>query len=134
MRHNKAGRKFSRPCGPRKALLKGLLNSLFEHDKLKTTEAKAKTLRPLAERLITMAKKAVVNRPPAKENEKAVVSPAEQAKRRLAFARLGQKKVVTRLFETVAPRYQERKGGYARIIKLGRRLGDAAEMALIELV
>ncbi len=128
MRHNVSGRKFSRPSGHRKALLKNLLNSLFEHEKLKTTEAKAKTLRPLAERLITLAKSVE----PIKEGEKS--TSLQQAKRRLAFSRLGQKKVVTRLFEVIAPRYAERKGGYTRIIKLGTRLGDAAKMAEISLV
>ncbi len=116
MRHNKYGRKFSRPCGARKALLKGLLNSLFEHEKIQTTEAKAKAIRPLAERLITLARNDT------------------QASRRLAFARLGQKKVVKRLFDSIAPRYQERKGGYTRILHLGMRRGDAAKMAQIQLV
>ncbi|MBI3891543.1 MAG: 50S ribosomal protein L17 [Candidatus Wallbacteria bacterium] len=116
MRHNVAGRKFSRTTNQRRALFKGLLNSLLEHDRIKTTEAKAKSLRPLVEKMITLARQ------------------DNMANRRLAFTRLGQKKVVTRLFETVAPRYAERKGGYSRIVRIGARLGDAAMMAQIELI
>ncbi|MBI2944683.1 MAG: 50S ribosomal protein L17 [Candidatus Wallbacteria bacterium] len=116
MRHNVHGRKFSRTSNQRRALLKGLLNSLLEHDKIKTTEAKAKTLRPLVERMITLARTDTM------------------ANRRLAFSRLGQKKTVKRLFETVAPRYAERKGGYSRIVRIGVRTGDAAMIAQIELI
>lgn len=122
MRHNKYGRKFSRPASQRRALLKSLLVSLLDHDKIKTTEAKCKSLRPIVERMITLARNAGTE-------------PADaQASRRLAFARLGQKQTVKRLFDTIAPRYQDRKGGYTRILKLGTRLGDAAKMAVIELV
>ena len=116
MRHRKAGRKFGRNSKQRKALFKGLANSLIEHEKIKTTLAKAKSIRPKVEKLITLAKSDT------------------QHHRRLAFKKLQRKAVVTRLFEKVGPRYKDRNGGYLRIIRLGHRSGDGAELAQVEMV
>jgi large subunit ribosomal protein L17 len=116
MRHGKAGKKFGRNSGSRKALFKNLLNAVLDHDKIQTTLAKAKAISAKVEKLITLAKV---------DNFR---------NRALAFQRLQKKKTVKRLFETVSPRYKERNGGYTRILKLGPRLGDAAEMAQFELI
>jgi large subunit ribosomal protein L17 len=116
MRHKRAGRKLGRNCKQRKALFKDLLNALLEHDKIKTTVEKAKTIRPKIERLITLAKTDTLHH------------------RRLAFKRLQRKSTVKRLFETVGPRFKDRQGGYTRILRLGHRIGDGAEMAQIEMV
>ena len=116
MRHRKAGRKFGRNSKQRKALFKCLANSLIEHEKIKTTLAKAKSIRPKVEKLISLAKEDTMHR------------------RRLAFKKLQRKSVVTRLFETVGPRFKDRNGGYLRIIRLGHRPGDGAEMAQVEMV
>ena len=116
MRHRKAGRKLGRSSGHRKALYRNLITELFRHERIKTTEAKAKAIRPLAEKLITLGKRGDLHA------------------RRLAAARLNDPLVVKKLFEELAPRYEDRPGGYTRILKLGRRQGDGAEMAIIELV
>jgi len=116
MRHGKAGKKLGRNSGHRKALFTSLLNAALTHDKIKTTLAKAKTLVPKIEKLITLAKEDGFHA------------------RGLAFKVLQKKATVRRLFETVGPRYKERHGGYTRIIKLGPRTGDAAEMAQVELL
>ena len=99
-----------------KLMLGGLAASLFEHEKVQTTEAKAKALRPVAERLITFAKKGDVHA------------------RRQVLRLVPDRDVVHRLFEEIAPRYAERDGGYTRILKLGPRKGDGAPMAILELV
>ena len=116
MRHQKTRHKLSRDAAHRKSLLANLCKEVIEHERIKTTEAKAKAVKPELEQLITLGKRGDLHA------------------RRQAVAFLRQKPVVKSLFEDVAPRYAERPGGYTRIIKLGPRLGDAAEMAYIELV
>ena len=116
MRHRKSGRKLNRNSSHRKALFSNMAVALFRHELIKTTLPKAKELRGFAERLITLAKKDSV------------------AKRRLAFARLRDRLIVSKLFDVLGPRYNERPGGYTRILKCGYRPGDAAAMAFVELV
>lgn len=116
MRHQKSGRKLNRNSTHRKAMFRSMAASLFEHEVIRTTLPKAKELRRVAEPLITLAKKDGV------------------ANRRLAMSRLGDKAAVGKLFTELGPRYQERSGGYTRILKCGFRPGDAAPMAFIELV
>ena len=116
MRHRKAGRALSRPSSHRKAMLSNMTVSLFTYELIKTTVPKAKELRRVAEPLITLAKQDSV------------------ARRRLAFARLKNRKAVTKLFNELGPRYQSRPGGYLRILKCGFRAGDNAPMAYVELV
>jgi len=123
MRHNVAGRKLSRGKDERAALRRNLVKQLFEYERIRTTRAKAQAARGLAERLITLAK-----RGNEAGDEKMVHA------RRLAAARIADPETVKKLFEDIAPRYENRPGGYTRIIKLGPRLGDAAEMVLLELV
>lgn len=116
MRHRKSGRKLNRNSAHRQAMFRNMSASLFEHEAIRTTLPKAKELRRVAEPLITMAGNDTV------------------ANRRLAFARLRNKEVVTKLFEELGPRYRERPGGYLRILKAGFRAGDNAPMAFVELV
>jgi large subunit ribosomal protein L17 len=116
MRHRKSGRKFNRTSSHRKAMFKNMAASLVEHELIKTTLPKAKELRRVAEPLITLAKNDSV------------------ANRRLAFSRVRNDAVVAKLFEELGPRYQDRPGGYIRILKCGYRPGDAAPMAYVELV
>ena len=116
MRHRKKGRQLSRTRSHRKATLRNLATSLFQHGRIETTTAKAKELRPFAERLITLARRGDVH------------------SRRLAAAKIQDRQVLGKLFDDIAPRYAERPGGYTRVLKLGNRKGDAAEMSLIELV
>ncbi len=117
MRHQKDRGKLSRSASHRKALLMNLSREVITHERIETTEAKAKAVKPDLERLITLAKR------------------GDQHARRQAMARLGQDKfVVYKLFEEIAPRYAERPGGYTRILKLGPRRSDATEMVLLELV
>jgi large subunit ribosomal protein L17 len=116
MRHRVAGRKLNRNAAQRKALLRGLATELFRHGKLQTTEAKAKSLRPMVEKLITLAKRGDLHA------------------RRQAAARLYDPAILQLLFDELADLYQDRPGGYTRIYKLGPRKGDGAPMALIELV
>ena len=116
MRHRKKGRELSRTATHRQALLRNLVTSLFRHERVETTTAKAKELRPYAERLITLARRGDVH------------------SRRLAGRKIQDREVLGKLFEDIAPRYEERPGGYTRILKVGHRKGDAAEMSLIELV
>ena len=118
MRHRRKGRKLGRDASHRKALYANMCGALFEHGRIQTTEAKAKELRPIAEKLITLARK----------------DPMNVAAQRQAVAFLRSKDSVHNLFHGVGPRFTERPGGYTRIIKLGPRLGDAAPMAYIELV
>jgi len=117
MRHQRDRRKLSRSASHRKALFMNLSREVIDHERVKTTAAKAKAVRPEVERLITLAKR------------------GDQHARRQAMAALGQDKfIVYKLFEEIAPRYAERPGGYTRILKLGPRPSDATEMAFIELV
>src|SRR5215208_6387569 len=116
MRHQKTRHKLSRDSAHRKALLRNLCKEVIEHERIKTSEAKAKAVKPEVEKLITLAKRGDLHA------------------RRQALAALGQDKFsVYKLFEEVAPRYEGRPGGYTRILKLGPRKSDATEMALIEL-
>lgn len=116
MRHRKAGRHLNRTSSHREAMFRNMAASLFRHELIKTTLPKAKELRRVAEPLITLAKSDSVHL------------------RRLAFARLRDKEVVGKLFVELGPRYQQRPGGYLRILKCGFRAGDAAPMAYVELV
>tara|TARA_B100001996_G_scaffold267354_1_gene208899 strand:+ start:36 stop:425 length:390 start_codon:yes stop_codon:yes gene_type:complete len=116
MRHRESGRKLNRNSSHRRAMFRNMAVSLIEHEVIKTTLPKAKELRRVAEPLITMAKIDNV------------------AKRRLAFSRLRDRNIVTKLFNELGPRYKERPGGYLRILKCGFRTGDKAAMAIVELV
>ena len=116
MRHPKSGRKLNRNSAHRKAMFRNMASSLFENEIIKTTVPKAKELRRVAEPLITLAKEDSV------------------AHRRLAFDRLRDRGVVTKLFNELGPRYVDRPGGYLRILKCGFRPGDNAPMAYVELV
>ncbi len=116
MRHRKSGRHFNRTSSHRKAMFRNMAVSLIEHEVIKTTVPKAKELRRVAEPLITLAKRDTV------------------ANRRLAFDRTRSKAAVGKLFTELGPRYQDRPGGYTRILKAGFRAGDAAPVAYIELV
>ena len=122
MRHRIAGRILGRDSAHRKALFRNLIRELYLHERITTTEAKARAVRADAEKLITKAKNALGdggNRVHAQ---------------RLIVSYLGDKTVAKRVFDEIAPRFMERPGGYTRIIKLGKRLGDAADMAILELV
>jgi large subunit ribosomal protein L17 len=117
MRHQKNRHKLGRDAAHRKALLMNLSRELIDHERIETTQAKAKAVKPEVEKLITLAKRGDLHA------------------RRQALAALGQDKfVVYKLFEEIAPRYSERPGGYTRILKLGPRKSDSTEMALLELV
>ncbi|HTI47275.1 MAG TPA: 50S ribosomal protein L17 [Casimicrobiaceae bacterium] len=116
MRHRHGLRKLNRTSSHRLAMLRNMANSLFTHEAIRTTLPKAKELRRVAEPLITLAKDATL------------------ANRRLAFDRLRDRTVVTKLFDELGPRYKSRPGGYLRILKFGFRQGDAAPMALVELM
>ena len=116
MRHRQSGRQLNRNSSHRKAMYRNMTASLLHHEIIKTTLPKAKELRRVAEPLITMAKSDSVH------------------KRRIAFSRLRDRDVVTKLFSEIGPRYKERPGGYLRILKCGHRAGDAAQMAYVELV
>jgi large subunit ribosomal protein L17 len=129
MRHAVAHRKLGRVTEHRIALLRNQAQALLRHERIETTVPKAKELRPYVERIISIAKRSLV----------AQGTDDEKRLRRLTAERLvardvADKKVVTKLFDTIAPRYVERPGGYTRILKLGQRRGDAAEVAQIELV
>ena len=116
MRHRTAGRKLSRPTGHRLAMYRNLVTDLLRHEKIKTTEAKAKEIRGMAERIVTLGKDGSL-----------------QARRR-ALAVVYDRDVVGKVFKELKERYTSRPGGYTRITKLGPRFGDAAPMTLIELV
>lgn len=117
MRHRIRGRKFHRNTGQRKALLLGLSKALIEHEQIVTTTPKAKDLRPIVEKLITFGKDASL------------------AHRRVLLSRLGgDNRLVSKIIDTLAPRYANRNGGYIRIVKCGFRHGDAAPMSVIEFV
>ena len=116
MRHHKTGRKLGRDSAHRKALYANLCVSLFEHGRIRTTEAKAKEVRPIAEEMITLGKRGDVHA------------------HRQVVAFLRTKRVASVLFDEIAPRFSDRPGGYTRIVKIGPRQGDAAPMAYLELV
>jgi large subunit ribosomal protein L17 len=116
MRHRKSGRQLNRNSSHRKAMFSNMVTSILKHELIKTTLPKAKELRGFAEPLITLAKVDSV------------------ANRRLAFAKLRDRDAVTKLFNELGPRYQDRPGGYLRVMKCGFRTGDAAPMAYVELV
>jgi large subunit ribosomal protein L17 len=126
MRHQKSGRKLKRTSSHRKATLAALCTSLIMHKKIKTTVAKAKETRMFVEKLITRAKNAV-----AKENDP---NKKDVSARREVFAFLRNRSAVSVLFKDIAPKVNTRAGGYTRIVKLGRRLGDGAELAVLEIV
>jgi large subunit ribosomal protein L17 len=116
MRHRRAGKKLGRDSAHRRALYSNLAGALIEHGRIKTTVAKAKAVKPLAEQMIALGKRGDLHA------------------RRLALAELRSQDVVHQLFAEVAPRFADRPGGYTRIVKLGPRQGDAAEMVYLELV
>jgi len=116
MRHQVKGRKLRRPTSHRLALLRNLITSFLEKERMRTTLAKAKEARPLAEKMITLAKKGTLSC------------------RRQVMAFIRKEAVVTKLFDELGPRFGERPGGYSRIVKLGLRAGDGAQMAMLELV
>ncbi len=116
MRHRVTGKKLRRNTAHRRALLRNLVTSLLERERVRTTLAKAKATRPIAEKMITLAKKDTLHT------------------RRLALRFIFKKDIVKKLFEEIGPRFSERPGGYTRIVKIGPRAGDGAEVAMIELV
>ena len=116
MRHQFAGRRLSRPTGHRTAMYRNLVTDLLQHEHIVTTEAKAKEVRGIAEKVITLGKNGSLH------------------SRRRVQSLTGDKKVAAKLFDELAPRYAKRSGGYTRITKLGPRLGDAAPMVQLELV
>jgi len=116
MRHHRSGKKLGRDSAHRKALYANLACALVEHGRIRTTVTKAKAVKPFAEQMITLGKR------------------GDLAARRQAISELRSQDVVHKLFAEVAPRFAERPGGYTRIVKIGPRLGDAAEMAYLELV
>ena len=116
MRHQRSGKKLGRDSAHRKALYSNLTGALIDHGRIQTTEAKAKAVKPLAEKMITLGKRGDLHA------------------RRQALAALRSNDVVHRLFADIAPRFADRPGGYTRIVKLGPRQGDAAEMVYLELV
>jgi large subunit ribosomal protein L17 len=116
VRHQRKGKKLGRDSAHRKALYSNLAGSLIEHGRIKTTEAKAKAVKPIAEKMITLGRR------------------GDLAARRQALAYLRSQEVVHQLFADVAPRFADRPGGYSRIVKIGPRYGDAAEMVYLELV
>ncbi|NLF11198.1 MAG: 50S ribosomal protein L17 [Anaerolineaceae bacterium] len=164
MRHGKAGRHLGRSSGHRRALYRNLITELFRHERIRTTEAKARAVRPLAERLVTKARKAraerVVELAKQRNTEKLAAwfnarradqlialadegdedtlgrMAAEMAlhARRQLLAELTDHDVAHKLVEEIAPRFEDRPGGYTRMFKLGERKGDAARMAILELV
>lgn len=116
MRHRNAGRKLNRTSQHRKMLFRNMAQALIKHEQIVTTLPKAKELRPIVERLITLGKRGDLHA------------------RRLAFARIRDENMTKKLFDVLAPRYQERAGGYTRVLKAGFRYGDSAAMAVIEFV
>ncbi|HKZ43943.1 MAG TPA: 50S ribosomal protein L17 [Anaerolineales bacterium] len=123
MRHQIAGKKLNRSKGARNALRRNLINQLFTHERIQTTEAKASAIRAEAEKMITTARNSIDK----SESEKV-------AARRLIASKVSNHAIVNKLFDEIAPRFVGRPGGYTRVMKLGPRLGDAAKMVLLELV
>ncbi len=126
MRHRVAGKRLNRSSGNRRALRRNLVTELIRHERIRTTRAKAEAIRGQAEKLITLAKRGIA----ASEEEPSRVLSA----RRLAAARMNDPEMVRKLFDEIAPRFATRPGGYTRMLKLGLRKGDAAEMVVLELV
>jgi large subunit ribosomal protein L17 len=120
MRHRVSGKRLSRSTGHRKALRRNLISDLFRYERIQTTKAKAASVRGASEKLITLAKQ--------------VEEDDQVHARRMAAKRLGDPEIVMKLFDDIAPRYIDRPGGYTRVLKLGPRKGDGAEMVLLELV
>lgn len=116
MRHHNVNRKFGRETNQRAALIKSLACNLIKHEKMITTEAKAKEIRPVVEKIVTKAKDDTV------------------ASRRIVNQKLVSPKIVAKLFKEIAPKYKDRRGGYLRIVKLGQRGGDGSKMAIVEFV
>ncbi len=116
MRHRLAGKKLSRPTGHRSLMLRGMVTDLLRHEAIQTTEAKAREVRRMAEKVITQGKGGTLHN------------------RRKALAVLTDEDIVRKLFDELATRYEDRPGGYTRITKLGERRGDAAPMAMLELL
>jgi large subunit ribosomal protein L17 len=131
MRHRNSGRKLSRTAAHRKALWSNLANALIEHERITTTDAKAKELRRVVEKLVTMGKKAAAL---PKDMAAPARAAAAIAYKRNAYALIRNEDSVARLFGPLAERYQTRHGGYTRIIKAGRRPGDNAPVSIIEFV
>lgn len=123
MRHQVSGYRLGRSSGARLALRRNLIKQFFTHERIQTTKAKAAAIRGEAERLITIAR----NSADASDAEKVHA-------RRLVISKLGDNQVINRLFDEIAPRFANRNGGYTRILKLGPRMGDSAEMVILELV
>ena len=123
MRHQISGYRLGRSSGARVALRRNLIKQFFIHERIKTTKTKAAAIRGDAERLITLAR----NSAQASDIEKVNA-------RRLAISKLGDNQAIKRLFDEIAPRYANRPGGYTRVLKLGPRMGDSAEMVILELV
>ena len=116
LRHKISGRQFGRASGPRRAMFRIMVTDLFRHGQIKTTVAKAKAIRPLTEKMVSLGKGGTLH------------------DRRQAAAFITDKSVLKTVFDDIAPRFEDRNGGYTRITRLGVRSGDAAEMALIELI
>jgi len=116
LRHKISGRQFGRASGPRRAMFRIMVTDLLRHGRIKTTVAKAKAIRPLTEKMVSLGKGGTLH------------------DRRQAAAFITDKSVLKAVFDDIAPRFEERNGGYTRITRLGVRPGDAAEMALIELI
>ncbi len=123
MRHSVYGYRLGRSMGARIALRRNLIKQLFTHERIQTTKAKAAAVRGEAERLITIARNSAESSDSAKVHA-----------RRLVAARLGDNQLIKRLFDEIAPRFATRPGGYTRVLKLGPRMGDSAEMVILELV
>ena len=123
MRHQIAGYRLGRSTGARVALRRNLIKQFFTHERITTTRAKAAAIRGDAERLITIARNSAQGSDVDKVNA-----------RRLVISKLGDNKILNRLFNEIAPRYANRPGGYTRVLKLGPRMGDSAEMVILELV
>ncbi len=123
MRHNVAGYKLGRTKSARIALRRNLIKQFFIHERIRTTQAKAASIRGEAEKLITIAR-----------NSAAGTDSDKVAARRLVASKMGDNQVLNRLFDEIAPRFANRPGGYTRVMKLGPRLGDSAEMVILELV
>jgi len=116
MRHNKSGKRLGRNSSHRKAMMRNMVTSLLDHEKITTTDVRAKELRKIADKMITLGKRGDLHA------------------RRQALQVVRDRKVVSKLFDMLAPRYKERQGGYTRILKLGTRLGDNASLSVIQLV
>jgi large subunit ribosomal protein L17 len=123
MRHSVSGYRLGRTSGARLALRRNLIKQFFTHERIQTTRAKAAAIRGEAERMITIAR----NSANGSETEKV-------SARRLVAQKLGDNQVIKRLFDEIAPRFANRPGGYTRVLKLGPRMGDSAEMVILELV